>query len=95
METEKKAVEIGQKHFRTLQEIRKAYPEVSDFGKELRDVFGSYAGVKIVADGKCIFSWSRPQPFKKPSNTILDENGDYRDPNHKPHRWNDGLRKKR
>ena len=95
METEKKAVEIGKKHYRTLQQIRKEYPEVSDHGKELRNVFQGYSGVKIIVDGSCIFSWERKEPFKQPTNTILDKNHDYKDPNHQPHRWNDGLKRKR
>ena len=78
--------------FRAKEQIAIDYPFVTEKAKEIRETFGIYSGLTIWDDGERVYSWERKQAYVVPTNTILDRNGNYKQPP-KGTFWNGHLKK--
>ena len=58
--------------FRSKKEIAQDHPELKEWAKEVTDVFGGYAGVKVFEGENLVYSWRKRETLVKPTNRILN-----------------------
>ena len=58
--------------FRSKEQITKDIPELKGWAEELKSVFGSYAGVKVMEGKNLVYSWEKKETPVKPTNRILN-----------------------